>query len=387
MAQLAVTHSFFLAATVPLLLSNEWVTASWAIQALAMLWIAGKLESEFLRQASYLLYAVVLLRFGFVDLRTQYFEGPAMDTVLADYLWQMAARLTVMGIPAASLAAAGWLLRKEPPKALLPVGRDNDVGAWIGRRWAVGAIVAMVAGMLFFALHLEMSRSLLYFYPPLRLPLLSLLWIAMCLFLLRQHRRQPSDALLAVLMFFVAGLVLKLFCFDLAAWSVAATMYYAADYSFLDAGMRLFDFGAIIAFLCGGYCLLSGNANARTAGVVFAVAAVALLFIFSTLEANSFLYRFVPDLRAGGVSILWSVFALALIIAGMWKNVPAIRYAGLALFAVVAWKVLFFDLDRLDQFYRIIAFVILGMLVLSGSFVYLKCRPMLAAAKKEESKP
>ena len=114
---------------------------------------------------------------------------------------------------------------------------------------------------------------------------------------------------------------------------------------------------------------------------------MALLFVFSTLEVNTFLYSYVPGLRAGGVSILWSIFALALIIAGMWKNVPAMRYVGLALFAVVAWKVLFFDLDRLDQFYRIIAFVILGMLVLSGSFVYLKCRPMLAAAKKEESKP
>jgi uncharacterized membrane protein len=150
--------------------------------------------------------------------------------------------------------------------------------------------------------------------------------------------------------------------------------------------MRLLDFGAIIAFLCCGYYLLAGDTNARTAGVVFASAAVALLFVFSTLEVNSFLYRFVPDLRAGGVTILWSVFALALIIAGMWKDVRAIRYVGLALFAVVAWKVLFFDLGRLDQFYRIIAFIILGVLVLSGSFVYLKCRPMLTA-KKEENEP
>ena len=140
--------------------------------------------------------------------------------------------------------AAGWLLRKEPPKALLPVGRDNDVGPWIGRRWAVGAIVAVVAGMLFFALHLEMSRTLCYFYPPLRLPVLSLLWIAMCIFLLRQYRRQPSDALLAVLMFFVAGLVVKLFCFDLAAWSVAATMLLRRPTtpSSMPA-MRLLDFG------------------------------------------------------------------------------------------------------------------------------------------------
>ena len=83
--------AFFLAVTVPLLLSSQWITASWAIQALVMLWIAGKLESEFLRQVAYLLYAIVLLRFGFVDLRHQYFVAAAMDVPVIDYLWQMVA--------------------------------------------------------------------------------------------------------------------------------------------------------------------------------------------------------------------------------------------------------------------------------------------------------
>ncbi len=89
-------------------------------------------------------------------------------------------------------------------------------------------------------------------------------------------------------------------------------------------------------------------------------------------------------MRAGGVSILWSIFALALIGAGIWKDVRAIRYAGLVLFAVVAGKVLLSDLERLDQLYRIVAFIILGMLVLSGAFVYLKYRPALTAAETEE---
>ena len=132
-----------------------------------------------------------------------------------------------------------------------------------------------------------------------------------------------------------------------------------------------------------GYYLLAGNASARTAGIVFGSAALVLLFVFSTLEVNTFLYHYVPGLRAGGVSILWSVFALALISAGIWKDVRAIRYAGLALFAVVAWKGPLCrprparpDLSH----HRLHCF---GILVLSGSFVYLKCRPVLAAKRKE----
>ena len=36
---------FFLAVTIPLVLSREWITVSWAIQALVMLWLADKLKS------------------------------------------------------------------------------------------------------------------------------------------------------------------------------------------------------------------------------------------------------------------------------------------------------------------------------------------------------
>jgi uncharacterized membrane protein len=111
---------------------------------------------------------------------------------------------------------------------------------------------------------------------------------------------------------------------------------------------------------------------------------VALALVFCTLEVNSFLYVFMPGSEAGGVSIVWSLFALGLIVAGMWKDARAVRYCGLALFAVVAWKVLFSDLKHLDQLYRIVAFLLLGVLVLCGSFVYLKCRPIIAAIKNRQ---
>ncbi len=74
------------------------------------------------------------------------------------------------------------------------------------------------------------------------------------------------------------------------------------------------------------------------------------------------------------MSILWSLFAIGCLLGGIWKHVRALRYAALALFAIVGWKVLFSDLVRLDPLYRIIAFIILGVLVLCGSFIYLKYR-------------
>ena len=386
MLSFTALSSFFVAVTLPLLLSSQWITASWAIQALIMLWIAGKLDSQFLRHVAYLLYAIVVFRFGLVDLRDQYFHTFAVaEMPVMDYLWCMVQRLVMFGIPVASLAGAGVLLRRSPASLAMSVGRANDIGQWVRDRSAMQAIAAVVIGMLFIFVHLELGRTLQYFYQPLQMPALSLVWIALCAFLLSEYLRRPNETLQGLLMIFTAGLVVKLFMFDLVGWHVVDLMRYGGDrYFFSLAAMRLLDFGAIIAFLCAAYYLLSGNEKPQGLGILFGSAALALLFVFTTLETNTFLWYYVPKFRAGGVSILWSIFALSLIVSGIWRNARALRYVGLALFAVVVWKVMFSDLAQLDQLYRIVAFIILGILVLSGSFAYLKYKPVLAAISKEK---
>jgi len=112
--------------------------------------------------------------------------------------------------------------------------------------------------------------------------------------------------------------------------------------------------------------------------IVFSICGMGVLFLYLSLETNALLQTYLPGLRTGGLSILWSVFALAWLLRGIWKNVKALRYAGLILFAIVIWKVFFRDLAELDQFFRIIAFIVLGVLVLAGSFVYLKYRETFA---------
>jgi len=411
--------AFFVAVTIPILLSSEWITASWALQALVMLWIAGKLQSEFLRQVAYLLYAIVLLRFGFFDLQSQYATAATMDAPVGEYLRLMVERLTALGVPTASMAVAGWLLRRETPTAPLAVDRENDVAPWVARDWAVGGVAAVVVGMAFFVLQLEVNRSMAFFFPPLRLPMLTMVWIALCGFLLHEYGLHRHGILLALMTLFAGGMVWKLFFFDLAAWQIQPEWmgYRLVDgYSFLDGGMRLLDFGAVIAFLVFGYFLLCGrqrtapmlcgtaalgcpgspvrpgaavlhhdaDGNARQIGIVFGCAAVALLFVFLTLEVNTFLGHYEPGLRAGGVSILWSAFALSLVGAGIWKDLRAIRYVGLALFAVVASKVFFSDLAHLDPGWKIIACLILGVVVLCGSLVYIKYRPALKDKRPDE---
>jgi uncharacterized membrane protein len=110
-----------------------------------------------------------------------------------------------------------------------------------------------------------------------------------------------------------------------------------------------------------------------------------MLFVYSTLELNTFLRAYIPGLRVGGISILWSVFALSLVLGGIVRHIRGLRYAGLTLFAIVVVKVFFADLAELDQIYRIVAFIVLGILVLCGSFLYLKHRQSFASTDEPQA--
>lgn len=373
--------AFFLAVTMPLLLSREWITVSWAIQAFVLLWIAGKLGSEFLRHVSYVLYAIVLFRFGVIDLNHQFLRAaPAADLSLFDYLRQLAERLVMFGVPIASIGGAYWMLMRQGTgtQGERIVGDENDTPAWIRGAWAMRLAVGIALAMLFVYLHLEFDRTFGYLYQPVKLPLLTLLWLAMGGLLLYEVIVRESRALLIFLMLFLGCLLVKLFVFDLPGWAISYRMVYGDTYSFRDAGLRLVDFGAVVGFFAGAYLLLIARPPAQTAGTFLGFCSVGLLFVYLSLEVNSFLFAYVPGLRPGGISILWSLFALGLILRGIAKNARSLRYVGLALFAIVAWKVFFVDLERLDQIYRIIAFIVLGILVLCGSFVYLKYRETFA---------
>ncbi|WP_256361543.1 DUF2339 domain-containing protein [Methylomonas koyamae] len=152
--------------------------------------------------------------------------------------------------------------------------------------------------------------------------------------------------------------------------------------------MRLFDFAAIIAFLLFALNrLAAGAADTGRLRQWLGGSALALLFTFSSLEINSILYQYVPGLRSGGVTILWSIFALALVFNGIKRRIPALRLVGLGLFALVAWKVFFVDLARLEQIYRIVAFIVLGMLALGGAFFYMRYQQNFIGNDTAEKSP
>ncbi len=69
-------------------------------------------------------------------------------------------------------------------------------------------------------------------------------------------------------------------------------------------------------------------------------------------------------------TIAWALFALGLLIVGIWKTIRPARYAALGLLSVALAKLFLHDLARLDALYRVGALVVVAIVAILASVFY-----------------
>lgn len=74
-------------------------------------------------------------------------------------------------------------------------------------------------------------------------------------------------------------------------------------------------------------------------------------------------------------TIAWALFALGLLLMGIWRRTRAARYAAIALLSVSLLKLFFHDLARLDTPYRIGALLGVAIVAILASFAYQRFLP------------
>ncbi|TNE65205.1 MAG: DUF2339 domain-containing protein [Bacteroidetes bacterium] len=79
-----------------------------------------------------------------------------------------------------------------------------------------------------------------------------------------------------------------------------------------------------------------------------------------------------------GLSILWGVYALLLIVLGIWKGRKYLRISAMVLFGGTLLKLFFYDIAHLDTIDKTIVFLSLGILLLIISFLYNKYKDIIA---------
>ena len=152
------------------------------------------------------------------------------------------------------------------------------------------------------------------------------------------------------------------------------TLSFEAPPSALFHGADSFWKAAVAA---GAVALASAHAFRRGAGLVEGDRT-----ILATVSGTTVVYLvsigivtlFARELGQAIVSALWSLLGLGLLWAGLRRDLRPLRLSGFALLAVAVGKVFFYDMATLDRGYRVLTFVVLGLLLLAGAYAYQRLR-------------
>ena len=84
-------------------------------------------------------------------------------------------------------------------------------------------------------------------------------------------------------------------------------------------------------------------------------------------------------------STLWMAYGAILMVVGFWRRSAFVRWLALFLIAATIVKVFAYDTSQLDRVYRILSFIVLGILLLAISFVYQRDWLKLSSKTRGES--
>jgi uncharacterized membrane protein len=102
-----------------------------------------------------------------------------------------------------------------------------------------------------------------------------------------------------------------------------------------------------------------------------------LLFCVLTLEVSAYCYARAPQARFAAISVLWTLYAIALMLLGFRYQQARLRLVSLGLFGVTILKVFLVDMARVSTPLRIVSFVVLGLMLIGASYLYYRYRGYL----------
>lgn len=205
-------------------------------------------------------------------------------------------------------------------------------------------------------------------------------------------RNQTLIFALAVLFFVIRplcpeGFLSRIFAVLVALFGSAFTVI--AFYWFYDSSFMIFlnlpfiiTLLFVLALAASGlllYRLRDDEPDAEGFAVFFGLSVVFILWILITEQVWFYFYyagifaepmpnwRFLAHMY---ISIAWAVYGALLMIIGFWRNIRILRYLALALFALLLFKVFFWDTRTVKQVYRIAAFFATGLTLVGISYLY-----------------
>jgi len=375
----------FISLAAPVQLEGNYITLFWAAEAVLLLWLAQKSGLKLLRYGSVIV--VVLMIFS---LLMDWAQIPIYR--LRPHMPVLVNRLVVTGLAAcASLYLIRQLTTSEPDNSFQPL--------WNTRSYrAILAVLQVV--LLFFTLLIEVDYQASWYFRPIR-PILNsvyiYLFLAFLLFRIASGIQLVKDICLIAAI--VALLVFPLFLNPVIRSVRWEYLTNRLPSGYFLAGMLLIL--SVVLMLVAAYRMVLRTQDYRleafrwisSGGMLFIVSAsLDHLGVFLSIQPSSDPrivgeknYQLIEHLQRTGYAILWGLFAFVLMYFGLKKKSRQLRIIAILVFALTLGKLFLWDFRSLSEAGKIAAFISLGVLLLTISFMYQRLKKILLADDHAEN--
>lgn len=401
----------FITLAIPIQFEGNFITLFWAAEAVMLMWLGQKSKITYYRFVSIIVH---LLMVGslLMDWATIY-ESTATLTIFFN-------KICLTGIFAVASLFAVYYLLKEEDEELEQFGFLFNPEKYRNSLYFIGIILTYFVGL--FEVNFQAKSYVFGANSAISFPILyHLLFSALLVFRLCQIKnvlRYQAASIIAVV-----NIVLFAFCFS--NYSFYEHEQYIASGIHQRIGFYL-HYGSLLTILFLGYKLFQINKENSVfeffqKKIVIWIAAFFIIYIASTelmlhgliisntpvtmqqLQASEFYKNYNPSelhylkeqlayeliqttrtqIIKTGFPILWGILAFVFLIIGIRKRLKNLRIVALSLLGITILKLFLFDISNASETGKIIAFILLGILILIISFVYQKIKVLV----QDDTKP
>ena len=379
----------FITLAIPIQFSGNNITIFWAIEAVMLMWLAQKSKIKSYRFASVIVQALMI---GSLVIDWEvYINAEAFNIVFNPVF--IAGLLVVL-----SLVAVHLLLRKETEK-LEKFGLVFNPVFYKKLTRIVAVVLAYFVGMMeviyqadqYYMFNGLLSICLQYHF----------LFTAILCFVLYRNRTTINDKIINVLAIFNIS-IFAVGMATLPMQEIEEHILYGDTYN-ISYYMHFVGLAFILYFW---YLVYNSNKTQKVFSVFngkFAIwiAVFALVLITSnevilqglhlmdlSIEGNPQInqYHLISNgqnkIIKTGLPVLWGILAFVLLLLGIKKQLKSLRIIALTLLGLTIVKLFAYDISNVSETGKIIAFILLGILILIISFIYQKIKVLVIDDEK-----
>ncbi|HEY0080339.1 MAG TPA: DUF2339 domain-containing protein [Pyrinomonadaceae bacterium] len=381
----------FFTSAVSIQLDLHWVTIVWATESVVLTWVGLRSETSAPRHAALFVFVVAVLHWLTNDLFNFAYRPGASFTPLLN------ARAASCAALVAACALIGRLYRQTGAQKISEEERTLLLTIFVLAANVLALTLLTFDVNDYFALRrAALGEQARFGAEGMRLDntrhfVLTATWtlyatVAIIVGILRRIR-----ALRALSLLLLSAAVCKLLLIDLS--------FYAESWHTPFFNQTFFAFALVVAALAvllRAYARSGDSIDKRESAFIrpaLVVVANLLAVVVLSAEASGYFEARIRarrpesgelgDLRLAqqlALSVIWTIYGGAMLAYGHLRGNRMLRLMALFLLGATILKVFFFDLVSLDRVYRIVSFIVLGLILLAVSYLYQKRRQAEAEA-------